>query len=398
MPVFHFEAVDAAGTRSHGTQEAVDPTALALLLERRGLFVLDASEAAPARRDGFTFSRRRDVLEFTRAMSALLLAGLPLARALASAADSTTGSVRVEVDEVRARVVRGESLASALAAANGFPPLYVGLVRAGETRGDLATAFSRLAAQLEREEQLRGRVLSALLYPLLLTVAGGAAIVVLLTVVLPQFSAILTDTGAPLPRSTRLLLWLSATTGRAWPLLLALPIVVITLLAWARRDTTGRAVLARWLLAAPFVGTLRRQVLGARFARLLGTLLAGGAPLFAALGDVIASTDDPVARDEIEAVRTRVREGAALREALALSTLFPPLLVQLVGIGEESARVREFLFKAADILDERAERTAQRLATLAEPTMIVLFGAIVSLIAFSLLQAINSVNAGAFVR
>jgi type II secretory pathway component PulF len=133
-------------------------------------------------------------------------------------------------------------------------------------------------------------------------------------------------------------------------------------------------------------------------ARLLAALLGGGAPLYTALGDVVESLDDPIARDETILVRQRVREGATLGRAIAASPLFPAVLAQLVGVGEEASQLRTFLFKAADILDERAERTAQRLATLAEPALIVIFGAIVALIAFALLQAIYGINAGSFVR
>jgi general secretion pathway protein F len=116
------------------------------------------------------------------------------------------------------------------------------------------------------------------------------------------------------------------------------------------------------------------------------------------MGDVIDSLDDPVAREEATAIRARVREGLTLRAAIEASPLFPPVLSQLVGVGEESSRLREFLLKAADLLDERAERAAQRTAALIEPAMIVLFGGLVALIAFSLLQAIYSINAGTFAR
>lgn len=399
MPIFRFEAVDATGARARGREEASDVETLARTLERRGLFLLDTRADDQPAPPALAFRRRREVLEFTRAMAALLPAGLPLARALASASEVTSGRVRHAVDDARARVNRGEPLAASLGAWPAcFSPLYTGLVRAGEQRGELAAVFARLSDQLEREEQWRGRLLSALLYPLLLGIAGAAAIVVLLVVVLPQFSVVLVDAGATLPRSTQLLLAVAAAARAAWPLLVALPVAAVVIVTVAQRRESGRRRLSQMLLALPLVGTLRRQVLGARVARLLGVLLGGGAPLLAALEDVVASLDDPVARETLVAVRARVRDGTSLRDALAAEPLFPPLLAQLTGVGEESSRLREFLLKTADILDDRAARTAQRVTTLAEPVMIVVFGAIVALIAFSLLQAIYSVNAGTFVR
>jgi type II secretory pathway component PulF len=128
----------------------------------------------------------------------------------------------------------------------------------------------------------------------------------------------------------------------------------------------------------------------------VGVLLGGGAPLLPALDDAMASIGDPIARDEIARVRGLVREGASMRAALGTSTLFSPLLAQLVGVGEEAGQMRTFLVKAADIFEERTERATQRVAALAEPAMIVMFGAIVAFVALSLLQAIYGINAGSF--
>jgi len=125
-------------------------------------------------------------------------------------------------------------------------------------------------------------------------------------------------------------------------------------------------------------------------------LLGGGAPLVSALDDSLECLDDPLARDEVARIRSRVREGAALRSALGEGDLFPPVLTQLVAVGEESGRLQDFVLKAADILEERAERSVQRLVALAEPAMILIFGGIVGFVALSLLQAIYSVNAGSF--
>jgi type II secretory pathway component PulF len=150
------------------------------------------------------------------------------------------------------------------------------------------------------------------------------------------------------------------------------------------------------MLALPLVSTLRKYALAARFSRLVGVLIGGGAPLLAALDDTVESLTDPVAREAAERIRTRVREGGSLRAAIAESPVFPPLLAQLVGVGEEAGRLREFLLKAADIFEERTERATQRLATLAEPAMIVVFGAVVAFIALSLLQAIYGINAQSF--
>jgi len=398
MPAFAYQAVDQSGRRVRGHEEAPSDLALTRGLEARGLVVVDLAEAAgdPGRRPG-VFGNQQAVLEVTRAVAALLKAGLPLARALGAAAHVATGDTATATQAVRARVERGESLATALAAHPGlFPPLYVGLVRAGERSGDLAGAFARLADQLERDERLRSRLLSLSVYPLILAAAGTVALAVLAFFVLPRFAELLQGSGATLPRSTAFVLWAAATLKGAWPVLLAIALALPLLVSWARRTDEGRRAAARLLLELPLIRTLRRQSLGARVARLIGVLLGGGAPLLSALDDAVECLPDPLAQDELARIRGRVREGGSLNRAFAESGFFHPLLSQLVAVGEESGRLQEFLLKAAEIFEERTERGAQRLVTLLEPAMIVTFGGIVALVALSVLQAVYGVNAGVY--
>jgi general secretion pathway protein F len=399
MPTFAYRAVDAAGKRTRGELAATSAALLTRTLEERGLLVLEIAEAAPAgaQRAGGGAGSRREVLEVTRAMGSLLPVGMPLAQALQAASGVASGAVQAAVLDVRERVERGDPVSAALAAhPRLFSPLYVGLVRAGERSGDLDSAFARLAVQLERDEQLRGRVLSAAIYPLLLASAGTAAILVLIFYVLPQFVGLLEGSGAELPRSTATLLWISATARRVWPVLLAIPVLGVVLSAWIRTTPEGRRSWSRFLLGVPFITTLRQYALAARFARLVGVLLGGGAPLLTALDDTIESLDDPLAREDAVRIRARVREGVSLRAAVVDSPLYPPLLGQLIGVGEDAGELRAFLLKAAEIFEERTERATQRLATLAEPAMIMVFGVIVAFVALSLLQAIYGINAGSF--
>jgi general secretion pathway protein F len=399
MPTFAYQAVNGAGKRLRGLEDASSPGALSRVLEERGLLVLEVAESTGTDASGgrFRFGRRREVLEFTRAMAALLPVGMPLAQALNAASGVTSGDVRAAMNQVRACVERGDTLSAALAGhPRLFSALYVGLVRAGERSGDVDNAFARLAEQLDRDEQLRGRIVSAAIYPLLLACAGTAAVTVLLFFVLPRFVTLLVGSGAKLPASTRMLLSFSTALHHVWPALFLVPLGIAALAAWTRSTEDGRRALAHTLLALPLVKTLRRYALAARFARLTGVLIGGGAPLLSALDDTIESIGDPVARDDAERIRTRVREGVSLRAAVAESGVYPPLLAQLVGVGEDAGQLRTFLLKAAEIFEERTERATQRLAAIAEPAMIVMFGAVVAFVALSLLQAIYGINANSF--
>lgn len=384
------------GRRVRGREHASSADALSRELERRGLLVVDMSRDHAAPRASSGGGRRRAVLEATRAVAALLGAGMPLPRALRVSAHVATPELADALNAIVLAVEHGEGLAKALEAhPHLFRPLYVGMVRAGERSGALADAFARLAVHLEREEELRARLASAMAYPLILGTMGGATVVLLLVLVLPRFVELLEGSGAALPRSTALLLAFSGFIRQAWPLLLALALLLGGGIAAARRSEGGRRALSVLLLRAPGIGALRRQVLAARFARLLSVLLAGGAPLLYALDDTIESLDDPLARETAGRVRSRVREGTPLHAAVAAEPLYPPVLGQLVAVGEESGRLGDFLARAAEMFDTGAERALRRLVTLAEPAMIVVFGGIVAFVALSLLQAIYGLNADA---
>ncbi len=396
---FSYQAVGPDGRRSRGRELASSADALTRQLAARGLLVLEVEPAGSVSGTMRVAPRLtgRDALDVARSLGALLGAGLPVPRALAAAETMVAATITPVLGDVRSRVERGDPLATALAAHPAlFSPVALGLVKAGERSGQLAGAFARLAAQLEREQALRARLLSASIYPLLLAVAGGCAILVLLLFVLPRFAELLEGTGMVLPRSTALLLSVAAAFREGWPLLVALSVAGGLLLVWVRASESGQRLGARLLLRTPGVAAVRRQLLAAQFARVLGVLSGAGAPLLIALDATGESLSDPEATAETARVRSRVREGAALHRALAESALFPPVLGRLAALGEETGRLSEFLTRAADLLEDRTERALQRLVTLAEPAMIVVFGGLVGFVALSLLQAVYSINVGSF--
>lgn len=395
MPAFTYRAVDPAGKRLRGLEDAPSVQDLTRSLESRGLLLLEVGETDRGTARG-GFGRRRAVLEATGALASLLAAGLPLARSLEVAEGLAPGVVGGALAAVRGRVQRGGPVHAALADhPRLFPPLYIGVVRAGERSGDLAGAFSRLEEQLERDQALRSKLVSASIYPLILAVVGGVAVVLLTLFVLPRFAELLADAGAALPTSTAALLAVSRTAVALWPaLVLGPPLLVLLAASWLATES-GRRAASRLMLWIPGLRQLRREALAARFARLVAVLVGGGAPLLDALEDAGESMGDPVARDEAVRVRFRVREGAPLHRALEEGMVFPPLLSRLVAVGEESGRLGEFLDKAGELFETRVTHAAERLASLAEPVMILVFGALVGVVALSLLQAVYGVNAGA---
>ncbi len=400
MPLYAYRAVDAGGRRTRGRLSATTAQALIRDLEGRGLLALNVDEAtgeATSGGLGLGFGRRDAVLEFTRAIAALLPAGMPLAKALAAGATTAPASIRPTLDAVRVKVERGDELAAALAEHPGlFTSLYVGIVRAGEKSGSLDKAFVRLADHLERESELRSKLISMSIYPVLLALVGAGAVLVLVFFVLPRFAELLLDSGATLPATAGAIVNVTTWLRVNWRFLAVIPPAFLIAFAWLRTSESGRRFSSNALINLPLVGNWRKQTLAAAFARMVGELLTGGAPLLMALEDAHDCMTDPVAQTETERIRVRVREGSALHAAISEKSIFPTVLPQLVALGEDAGRLAEFLIKSAELLERKTERTLERLVALAEPAMIIGFGGLVALVALALLQAIYGVNAASF--
>ncbi len=400
MPLYAYQAVDAGGRRTRGRLSATTAQALIRDLEGRGLLALNVDEAtgeATSGGLGLGFGRRDAVLEFTRAIAALLPAGMPLAKALAAGATTAPASIRPTLDAVRVKVERGDELAAALAEHPGlFTSLYVGIVRAGEKSGSLDKAFVRLADHLERESELRSKLISMSIYPVLLALVGAGAVLVLVFFVLPRFAELLLDSGATLPATAGAIVNVTTWLRVNWRFLAVIPPAFLIAFAWLRTSESGRRFSSNALINLPLVGNWRKQTLAAAFARMVGELLTGGAPLLMALEDAHDCMTDPVAQTETERIRVRVREGSALHAAISEKSIFPTVLPQLVALGEDAGRLAEFLIKSAELLERKTERTLERLVALAEPAMIIGFGGLVALVALALLQAIYGVNAASF--
>jgi len=399
VPLYAYKAIDPRGQRTRGRLPGSSPEAIVRELEGRGLLALDVQEIRKGGNgaSALGLGRRRAILEFTRAVAALLPAGMPLARALAAGTAQAPESVRPALESVRSKVERGEELATTLAEhPRLFSPLYVGMIRAGEKSGSLDNAFQRLAEQLERGSELRSKLMSMSIYPILLGIVGIAAILVLVLFVLPRFSELILSSGAALPATTAAVVGVATAVQEEWWILAIQPLLAVGLFAWLRTTDQGRQAGAWALVHFPLIGSWRRQYLGASFARMVGELLTGGAPLLLALEDARDCMTDSVAQAETDRIRTKVREGSSLHAAIAEGGLFPPVLAQLVALGEDAGRLADFLLKAADLLEKKTERALERLVALVEPAMIVGFGGIVAVVALALLQAIYGVNAGSF--
>ena len=399
MPHFAYRAATQGGQTLRGVVEAASATELERDLGARGLLVLDATQSRPARPARNRFRRRRaDVVEAIRYLALLVEAGFPLDRAIGTVTRVVArADVARALEIVRDRVRSGAPLADAFAEQpRMFPRLAIGMARAGEQGGHLAQALKNLAEHLEHEEALRSQVLSAMFYPVLVVVAGSAAVLTLVLYVLPRFVDVLGEAGAALPRSTAALLAAGSFLGQWWQLLALAAVSVTALGVTYRRSERGRAVTDALLLRVPVAGGLRQRLAAARLGRSLSTLLNSGLPILPSLDMAANSLADAAAARQVHQAREEVRAGVRLAPALGRGRAFPYLFLQRVELGEEGGLLPEMLERAATAAEQELQRGLERLVRLIEPAMIVVFGAVAGFVALSLLQAIYGVRLDAF--
>jgi general secretion pathway protein F len=400
VPVFTYRAADRAGRTVDGTMEAFDANAVVERLHREDFYPL---RVQPARETG-RLGRRpfgtpgvpaRDVLAFTQQLATLVEAGLPLERALVVLGDvATNRRLRQIVQEVTQSVRAGSTLADALARHHPrpFSRLYVNTVRAGERGGVLEQGLRRLAEHLEAARELRESVVSALIYPALLLVVGAGAVVFLLTFVLPRFAVILADLGQTLPLPTRLMLGASdAFVTYWWAIAGGVLVLVLAWQAVARTDA-GRLRLDEAFLALPIAGEVFRKVEVGRAVRTLGTLLSSGVPLLGALDVAREGAGNLVVGNALATVHGGVKRGEGLARPMAATGAFPPLVVHMVRVGEETGRLDEMLARVAADYEREVRVAVRRLVATLEPAIIVVLGAVVLAIVLAILLAILSVN------
>jgi len=392
MSAYSYRAARQDGAIVTGAIEADSYGQASATLASRGLFAIAVTEAGEAHRAA---ASRRDLAIVFRGIAALVSSGVPLERAVAASEPLASGPLRQTLAVARERLREGASFANALAMGRGVVPgLVIGMVRAGERGSQLGTALDQVAAHLEQEADLVGRVRQALTYPLFLAVAGMASVLVITTVVVPRFAAILGDLGQQLPPATRLLLGTSQFLSRFWiPLLLISVAAIWSAIEWARRPA-GRKRLEEALLRIPFIGSVRRALATARVMRALGGMLRAGMPLLPALDAAREAAGDLAIGERLARSRERVMQGAPLALALEREGALTPSALQLVMVGESSGRVAEMALGAGNLAAQEAERSLRALVTALEPALIVAFGGLVAFTAAALLQAVYSLRPG----
>lgn len=401
MSGFEYSALDAGGREKHGVIEADTERHARTLLRERGLAPLAVESIRDTAQQaglGERFSRpglsRSALALVTRQFATLERAGLTIEECLNVLIEQTeSAGARRLFAAVRARVLEGQSLSRGLAAfPSAFPEIYRAMIEAGEHSGKLGDVLERLAEFTENRESLRNTMLTAFIYPVLLTVVALLVVGGLLVYVVPQVTRVFTNLGQTLPLATRILIAVSDFARASGLVTLVALIVALIVFRLLLRDEGRRAHWHRFLLRLPLVGRLTRGVNAARFADTLGILTAAGVPLLSSLQSAAAVVTNLPMKGAVEEAVRRVREGAPLSSSLGAAKLFPPLVIHLIASGEATGRLDTMLARAAEAQSRELENWVKRLTALLEPMLIIVMGMIVLFVVVAVLLPIFDMN------
>lgn len=405
MPVYEYRGVERSGKEVKGVLDSDNPRTLKDELRGRGIFLSSYKETYEAATDeggGAAnkkrwFARRVKVIELaeaTRLISTLLKASISLVDALAAVGKQTENPrLQRVLNEVRRSVTEGKALHLAMKDhPTVFPNLYINMVKAGESSGTLDKVFMRLADFTEAQTRLRSRIIGAMTYPVIMLVIGTGIVSLLMVFVVPKLTVMFSEMGGKLPAITRGLIWVSEYVQDWWHVSLVGLVVLTLLFNQYRKSDSGRKRIDRISLKLPLFGPLLRLVAITRFARTLGTLLESGVPIITSLEIVKHVIGNTLLSDVVEECRLAVQEGDSLAPPLQRSGQFPPMLVHMISVGEQSGEVEDMLDNVATAYEAQVDARINILTSLLEPLMIVGLGFVVALIVFAILTPMLQMN------
>ena len=401
MPVFAYRGLSTEGRSVSGVIDADSARTAREKLRGSGVFPTDLAEEivgqARLTRE-IPFRRRRmsggDLALLTRQLGSLLGAGVQLVDALGALAEqSSRAAVKRILSQVRERVREGSSLADALKVhPHIFSDLYVGMVRAGEQAAALEAVLDRLADYSERQAEFMAKVRGALTYPIIMMIVGAAIMTFLVTYVVPQVATIFEQQHAALPIATQILIALSSFLTGYWVWIAIVLLGATAGILYGLSTARGRRFYDRMALRLPYVGQTVVRIICARFARTLATLLAAGVQLLPALDAVKAVVTNGLLREAIEKSREEIREGHGMAQTLSQSKLFPPMLIEMIRVGERSGELERMLERVADNYEREVSYSLSQVTTILEPVMTLMMAAVIVFMMVAVLLPIFQLN------
>ncbi len=383
--IFNYRAVDSTGIVVEDVANAENEDAVILMLRGKGYTPINIKEKVQSKEISFGNSGKlnlKDVISFCRQESIMLKSGMDLNRSLdVLAKQSKSKKLKKNLFHLSDSVKKGTELSKSMEnQGSAFPYLLKRTVQAGEMSGQMAEIIEKMAVHYEKDMKLRRKIRGAMMYPIVLAIIAVIAVSILLIKVMPGFVTMFEGVGMELPALTRFVMWLSSFLVHNWIWILLVLFAVVFLIRVALQQKDIRIAWDRIKLKLPLIGTNVGKIVTARFTRTLSTMLYSGIPMIQALRAAGETTGNKFVESKIEESVEGIEKGMGMTAQLAATNIFPPMMLSMIGIGEESGRLDEMLETTADYYDEEMEVALESLVTMLEPLLIVIMGVVIGTI------------------
>ena len=397
MKTYRYRVRDQNGTESRGVMEATDDSQVASILRAKGLLITSISEEDQLGLDSifgrFSKPKADEITNFTRQLSTMVGAGLPLVSALRILKNQSAQSLQTVIEKVLTEVEGGSTLAEALeTSGGGFSSVYLAMVRAGESAGVLDQVLKKLADALDKQREFRSKTKGAMVYPIIIIIGIVVIAAIMMVFVVPKLTAMYKDFGAELPGPTKILMGVSEFFVKFWYVIIIVVGVGYTFFKnWAKTEV-GSLIVEQLSFKIPIWGKLRKDLILTEFARTVSVLLAAGIPILDTLQIVSETLGSKVYGADVKQAAVMVEKGVSLAEAIQQLAVFPPILGQMISVGEETGKLDEVLAKLAVFYEGESEVKVKALTTAIEPLIMVVMGIGVGFLVIAVIMPIYNLT------
>ncbi|KHO62356.1 type II secretion system protein F [Thermoanaerobacter sp. YS13] len=392
MPLYAYKARDMAGNLIVGTLEVDSKSQCIDVLKQKNYYIIDIKEEIVKQDildfESFKKVKIKDIAVFCRQFATLINAGITIVSSLATMKEQVENKrLKKAISEVYEEVQKGKTLSDAMKKhGEVFPMLLYNMVEVGEVSGTLDKVMNEMADHYEKENNLNQKVKSALTYPFIVSVVAVLVVIFLLTNVLPIFVGMFKNAGVQLPLPTRILIAISSSISQYWYFYIGGIFLIFYSILSFLKTPEGRRIYDRMLLNMPIFGPLNKKILTSRFTRTLGTLISAGVPLMKAMEVVEKVVGNTVVAEGLRVAQEDIKKGLPLSDPLKRIGIFPPMVIQMISIGESSGSLDSILNKTADFYDGEVDTAVSQMTTLLEPLIIVMLGTVVGFIVVSIIM------------
>ena len=398
MPIYNYSARDDRGNKIKGMVEADNEKEAVTLIRDRSLFLIGLSKKenklsflSPAKLSKISFN---DIVNFTRQLSTMMTAGLQIQEALdLLRVQSTNPAFTDMLVKISRDIQSGGNLTTTLEKyPQHFSTTYIALIRAGESSGTLDMVLNRLADNLEKDQEFSATVKGAMVYPAIIFIVMIIVFIILMTAVVPKLTELFSQFGSDLPLQTRILQWVSDFFVKFWWLVVIIGVGGWTLFLKWKKTISGRHIWDAIVLKLPIFGPLSKQIILVEFTRTLGMLVGSGVHILDSLNIMVKSVDNIHYQEAIQDIAKKVEKGLPLGQLFAQYPMFPPILAQMVRVGEETGKMDESLIKISTYFERESDHTVKTLTTALEPVIMIILAVGVGFIVFSIITPIYNLT------